>query len=50
MQVKFLPQKCGTFMFGPHATQMWYKCGTQSDTHMFFRYFGYCALNVWIYP
>ena len=30
--LKFVPQKCGTFMFVPHVPQMWYKCGTKSST------------------
>ena len=30
--IKFVPQKCGTFMFVPHVPQMWYKCGTKSST------------------
>ena len=42
--------KCGTFMFVPHVPQMWYKCGTQKGPHTFFRWFGYYALNVCIYP
>ena len=44
--VKFVPQKCGTFMFVPHVPQMWYKCGTQKRAHTFFGYFEYYALNV----
>ena len=32
MYIKFVPQKCGTFMFVPHVPQMWYKCGTKSST------------------
>ena len=46
----FVPLKCGTFMFVPHVPQMWYKCGTQKGPHTFFRWFGYYALNVCIYP
>ena len=37
-------------MFVPHVPQMWYKCGTQKGPHTFFRWFGYYALNVCIYP